>query len=130
MTPNSLLKSLEKVAASSQRKEKNGNAGWVTSLIMFFVALVGVFIFAWASSRNSRELAELRHEKNKREIEHKNAEVARKVSGNELEWQTISVDIGGLKQQITDLDNVIKEIEVARKQDLDAIDSINSWKDV
>jgi len=130
MEPSAFLEKLKGFVESKKEEKKNGNAGWIASIIVFIVAIIGIFVFAWQANKKSKELAMLRHEKNKREVEKKNAEVDRKVEENDMRVAELDVKIGELEAEIDKADASIKKTEEARSKDQEAINSITSWNDI
>ena len=130
MEPSKLLDKLKGFVETKKESKKDGKAGWITGIIVFLVALIGIFVFAWQANRKAKELARLRHEKNKREIEQKNAEVQVKVDENDKKSEELKKQIGDLRTEIHKADVAIEQAKEARRLDQEAINSITSWNDV
>ena len=132
MEPSAFLEKLKGFVETKKekRQEGNGKAGWITGIIVFIVALIGVFVFAWQANKKAKELAKLRHEKNKREIEQKNAETQRRATENDKESEELGKQIVKVRGEILEVDNAMAEAEKARSRDREAINSITSWNDI
>jgi septal ring factor EnvC (AmiA/AmiB activator) len=128
--PSKFLEKLKGFVETKKEAKKEGNAGWITGLIVFIVALIGVFVFAWQANKKAKELAKLRHEKNKREIERKNAETARQVAKNDEESDRLGKQISDLGGEIHKTEVAIERAKEARHKDREAINSITSWNDI
>ena len=96
-----------------QKKKSGGSKGWRWLLIVIPIILIGLFVAAWVTQKDRRELAKLRHEKNKRQIEKDNADSASKAAKEEEEVRTAlaRVDLAG--EAINEID---RRIEEARKR--------------
>lgn len=123
MTPSKLL---ESVAA----KTKDQNKGWIGSVIASILTLVAIFAFAWSSRKNAKELAKLKHEKNKLKVERENLEIEKKASNNSDNMFRINMKIGAHKQAIEDLDNMMDRAKNAHEENLKNINSITGWEDI
>lgn len=122
----SLLKTVQR-----NRSAKDGKPnGVVSAVIIFFVVIIATFVFAYASTRKSKELARLRHEKNKRDIETKNAETKRACTENAVEAARLGAEINQIEKEVDLLDEDIAIIEKAMEKDYKAIDAITSWRDI
>lgn len=130
MEPSKFLEKLKGFVETKKEAKKEGNAGWITGLIVFIVALIGVFVFAWQANKKAKELARLRHEKNKREIEQKNTETQRRVAENDKKSGRLGEEIVDLRDKIHKTDVAIAKAEEARHKDREAINSITSWNDI
>jgi len=131
MEPSKLLESLK--SFSAKKKEKNGkdsHIGAITGVVLFLVSLVGMFVFAWISSRRSRELAKLRHEKNVRSLEIANKVATSKVEKNDELVSELKLDVSRSKNKIAVIDGKIEELEKVHQKDKEAIDAISGWDDI
>jgi len=130
VNPSSLLEKLKASIETKKEAKKEGNAGWITSIIVFFTVLIGVFVFAMVANKNAKELAKLRHEKNKKEIEQANMATARRVAENAKESDKLGDDIMKIKDEIHKVDVAIAKTKESRHKDREAINSITSWNDI
>lgn len=126
MKQSDLLKKLSSIV--NDKKEKNNS--WVASLVIFFISVFAIFIFAWVSSKNSKEVAKLKHEKNKKKVERDNLNVTIKRELNEKRLIDLALKIDNNKNEIIELDRVIRVAEKAHFENLNSINSITGWKDI
>jgi uncharacterized protein HemX len=126
--PHKLLDQLKGLVAKN-KKESGGGKSWVGTLIIIAVVLVGIAIWSWISFRRGRELAKLRHEKNKAKILKEKAEVDRKVAEGDaaIAEKQKSIDAAEDRLQVIEAD--IRAEEARYEADMRAIDSIRSWRD-
>ena len=125
MNPSELLKKL----SDSVEKKKNENS-WIAYVAISGISLVSIFIFAWVSSKNSRELAKLRHEKNKRKVEEENLQVKIHRELNDKRILNLAIEVDKNKIKIEDIDRKIEEAKKAHQENLKNINSITGWKDI
>lgn len=130
MEPSAVLDKLKSFVETKKPSEKKGHVGIVTSVIFFFVGLIALVVFAWRSSRNSKELAKLRHEKFARTVEKGNQAVSVSVEKNKKRSKKISREVESIESKILSIDESIKKAENARQKDKEAINSITSWGDL
>jgi septal ring factor EnvC (AmiA/AmiB activator) len=131
MEPSELLEKLKGFTETKQEaKKESGSSSWIVAIVMVFVVLIGVFVFAWVANKNAKELAKLRHEKNKREIEEENAKVAAEAEKNDVKRAELEKLASETRAEIDKVDKAIKNVEAARDTDRAAIDSITSWNDI
>ena len=130
MQPSDFLNRIKRIADSSSEKKSNGKAGIITSIVMAIATLVALAVFAFVANRKSKELARLRHEKNKAEIHRATAETNAKHAKNEAHREALEEKIGLCEAQAAEIEKDIKAVESARKEDQDSINSITSWNDV
>ncbi len=124
------LSSLTEVAKESSEKKKSGNASWITGLVMFFVALLGVFIFALISWKNSRELARLRHEKNVAKVKADNAVFDAAAAKNVEEVVELQGKLKEHLKEMTELSTKELEIKNTHMRNKKAIGEISNWDDI
>ena len=122
----SLVKSKSKpVDGGSKRKGKS----WIWTIIIPVIVLAGMALFTWIASRGNRELAKLRHEKNKEAILLAQAITDKKVAENDAKIAEAQKKIDASKERL----RVIYADQAAEEKryeaDLRAIDSIRSWSD-
>lgn len=126
MEPSELLKKLSSIV--EERKEKKSS--YLIHIIIFIVSFFAIFVFAWVSGKNAKELAKLKHEKNKRKVEEDNLKIIMHRELNEEKILDLAIKIDNNK---TELENIDKEIESAAKthqENLKRINSITGWKDI
>jgi hypothetical protein len=82
------------------------------------------------SSKNSRELAKLRHEKNKRKVEEENLQVKIHRELNDKRILNLAIEVDKNKIKIEDIDRKIEEAKKAHQENLKNINSITGWKDI
>ncbi len=131
MEPSKLLEGLKSFSAKKKEKDgKDSHIGVITGFLLFLVSLIGMFVFAWISSRRSRELAKLRHEKNVRSIEVANNRTRAKVEKNDSRVSELELKTAEHKNKIAVIDEQIKKLEETHRKDKEAIDAISGWDDI
>ena len=125
-----LLKTVEANRVPDDEKKTASPKSWISAIIIFFVVMIAVLVFAYVSTRNSKELARLRHEKNKRDIMAKNKEAMSSVEKNDVAIAEHEVAIETLHKEMDGIDAEIAKIEHARKMDHKAIELITRWRDI
>jgi len=127
--PSELLGQLKKIVSDNKEPTKGGGKSWVWTLAIVAVVLVGIAVWAWISFRHGRELAKLRHEKNKAKILADQAVVDGKVAeGNEAILKAKKV-IEKAEDSLRVIESDIRAEEKRYEADLRAIRSIRSWRD-
>lgn len=127
--PTKLLDQLKGIVDKNRHPTKGGGKSWLGTLVIIAVVLVGVAVWSWIAWRQGRELAKLRHEKNKAQITKETALVKTRVAENDavvIQQQQIFDDAEKTLQAIE------ADIKAEGKQyaaDMRAIDSIRSWRD-
>ena len=116
------------VEAVEKRKSKGGKS-WLSLLIIIPLILVGLFVAAWVTQKDRRELAKLRHEKNKRRIEKENADTASKMVREEKEIQAAleRVDLAG--EAINEIDRRMTEASRRHEKNKKLIGRLR-WRDL
>lgn len=115
-----------------ERKEaptKGGGKDWIGTLIILITVLVGVAVWSWVSWRRGKELAKLRHEKNKAKILKEKAELEKKLTKNKIIYLEAAERISEAEKVIEQTDLDIQAEERRYEADMRAIDSIRSWRD-
>jgi len=126
--PHKLLGQLKEIV-DKKAPTKNGSKSWLNALVLIAVVLVGVAVWSWVSFRRGRELAKLRHEKNKAKI--------LKEGSITKAWVTDNDEIVAAQDKIFNAaDKYLKVIEAdiraeekRYEADMRAIDHIRSWRD-
>jgi hypothetical protein len=108
------LSALSKIAnaVTSHKTEKKRGAWWRWPLIIVLV-LFGFAIMAWVLGRNRRELARLRHEKNKREILAANAKTLAAVG---VEEETAETRLQAANESLKRVEEINQKIREAEKR--------------
>jgi uncharacterized protein HemX len=126
--PYKLLDQLKSIV-NDNKKESGGGKSWVGTLVIVAVVLVGVAIWSWISWRRGRELAQLRHEKNKAKILRDKAELDQRIAKGAEEIAAKQRVIDALEEKLRIVDADIRAEEARYEADMRAIDSIRSWRD-
>lgn len=127
--PYKLLGQLKGIVQQNKEPTKGGGKSWVGTLIIIAVVLVGIAVWSWISFRRGRELAKLRHEKNKTKILKEKAEVMAKVGENDKVIAEAQARIDKAVTALGTIDADIRAEESRYEADIRAIDSIRSWRD-
>jgi len=132
--PSDLLSQLKRIVEGNKGPPATDGGGgsaksWVSALIILAVVLVGIAIWSWISFRRGRELAKLRHEKNKTKILADQAKVDLKVKEGDEEIAELEKAIEVEDEKIRIVDADIRAEEGRYEADLRAIRSIRSWRD-
>jgi len=130
--PGSLLGQLKELVKEKTKdgdgKAKTGTS-WLWSLILPILVLVGIGIFAWYSQRHNRELAKLRHEKNKAKIIKEQTELFVEINKNDVKVAEAQKQIDASRERLRIVEADIKAEESRYEANMRAIDSISSWAD-
>lgn len=126
--PHKLLIQLKGIV-EKKAPTKGGGRSWVGTLIVIAVVLVGVAVWSWISFRRGRELAKLRHEKNKAKIEKENAVVQAQIATNDEFIEKQEKIFNAADKQLKTIEAEIEAEEKRYEADMRAIDSIRSWRD-
>lgn len=127
--PTALLGKLEGIVGKHKSPEGGGKS-WLSTLIIIAVVLVGVAVWSWISFRNNRELAKLRHEKEKARILAEKTELDAKVAKNDEVIAEAKRRQAAVEETIRHIDADIRTEQERYEADLRAIDRIRSWRDV
>ena len=127
--PQELLRQLEGIVSKNKEPTKGGGKTWRSGLIIVAVVLVGLLVWYWVYTKRGRELAKLRHEKNKAKILKEDALWKMTVSKNDavIASQEKKFEIAAKKQR--EVEVLIRAEEGRYEADLRAINSIRSWRD-
>jgi len=126
--PHKLLDQLKGIVTEN-KKATGGGKSWVGTLIIIAVVLAGIALWSWISWGRNKELAKLRHEKNKAKILKEKAEVDAKVAEGHKVVEEAQKRIDSAEEKLRIIDADIRAEEKRYEADLRAIDSIRSWRD-
>ena len=125
----SLVKSKSKIVDPAHGGTKRVGTSWIWKLLLPLVVLAGIAAFAWFASKKNRELAKLRHEKNKAKILSEQSVVQAKIATNDEFIAEQKKIYDAAQERIKIIDADIAAGEKQYEADLRAIDSIRSWDD-
>jgi hypothetical protein len=127
------LKSLIESKSVSTDRAHNGQVqkgkSWIWSLIIPMLVLAGLAAFAWFAAKKNRELAKLRHEKNKAKILKEQAVVQAKIATNDTFIAEQKKIFNASQERIRIISADIDAEEKRYEADMRSIDSIRSWRD-
>ena len=133
--PNKFLLQLQDIV--SKRTERNpitvtrtnkATSIW-SYLIVAAIALAAIAIGSWLVWRKSKELARLRHEKNRAAIRREQLEFHAELDENNMAIDKAQKEIDAAENSLRIIEADIKAEESRYEADLRAIDSIRSWRD-
>lgn len=127
--PTKLLNQLKGIVDKNKQPTKGGGKSWLGTLIIIAVVLVGVAVWSWLSWRQGRELAKLRHAKNKARITQETAIVKAQVAENDAAVKKQMQLFDEAEKKLKTIEAAIKAEEKQYAADMRAIDSIRSWRD-
>ncbi|MEE9358884.1 MAG: hypothetical protein V3U85_00220 [Hyphomicrobium sp.] len=124
-----MIEAIAKAVTAQKPKEGGGARSWWRWPLLIVLVLIGVLVAAWVISRDRRELARLRHERNVQRIKSENAKANLEAAENERIAEQALERVEQSKLIVEALNNQIAEIEAAhakRKLEIDAI----TWGDL
>lgn len=134
--PNKLLDQLQSLVKSKSKSVDPAHGGtkrvgisWIWKLLLPLIVLAGIAAFAWFANKKNRELAKLRHEKNKAKILKEQAEVDAEMARKDTLIAAAQEKIDASKERLRTIQADIAAGEKQYEADLRAIDSIRSWDD-
>ena len=132
--PQKLLGQLKQIVSSNKGPPATDGGGgsaksWISALIIIAVVLVGISVWYWISFRRGRELAKLRHEKNKAKVLADQAVIDKKVAEGDAAITEAEKVIEKADDRLRIIDADIRAEEGRYAADLRAIRSIRSWRD-
>ena len=125
------MKWLEKLAAlvDSQKADGGGARSWWRWPLLILVVLVGVASAAWVSWRQRKELAKLRHEQFKREVE-ANAVTVRLLEAETKDTRlALKIELDRVAAEVDDLEAEIAKVTCARAERIAVVDRLD-WRDL
>lgn len=135
LDPIRLLTQIESfVKAKSTDVGSHGHPGrvaksWLWSMLIGVVVFAGIAVVVWFSSKRNRELAKLRHEKNKAKVLREQAIVDKAVKLREDEIADKQKIIDSSNERLRIIEADISAEEKRYEADLRAIDNICSWRE-
>lgn len=127
--PHKLLNQLKEIVASKKETTKGGGKSWLGTLIIIAVVLVGIAVWSWISWNRGKELAKLRHEKNKAKIRKEQLELYTELAVHDEKVAEAQREIDRAEMTLSSIEASIKAEEKRYEADMRAIDSIRSWRD-
>lgn len=125
-----LAGALQKLAGAVDR-QKDPDTGkprsWWRWLVVGVLVVVGVGLIAWTwrlAGRERRELARLRHEKTRLEVEKANAAAAAEAAREFEKVVSAKARVRGSEERVAKIDAEIAALEVRHAEALDAISRI------
>ena len=131
--PNKLLRQLENlIQKKSVKLEKSHTPArisktWYWALILPVIVLAAVALFAWLSQRSNRELAKLRHEKNKTKILKDKAVAEAKIATNDEFIAKQKKIYEASQERLKVIDADIAAEEKRHETDMHALHRIRTW---
>jgi uncharacterized protein HemX len=117
------------VTSQKEKKDKGGPGAWWRWPLIIILVLIGIAVAAWALGRNRRELAKLRHEKNKREILAENAKVLSEVEGEEKSAEMRLQAANESLERVAEINTRIQAAKDRYEKDKDRASRI-TWADL
>lgn len=136
LDPAEILSRLEAIIKRNQHPATatspagGGGKSWLGTLIILAVVLAGVAIWAWVSMRRNRELAMLRHEKEKARIEADQAVMHSQIAKDNLVLVERQKETVAAQEALRVIAADLQAEEARYEADRRAIDRIRSWDDV
>lgn len=125
---NTIKKWLARIEGQRKPGSKSAKSWWRWPLLVLLVML-GMFVASYVLNRNGRELAKLRHEKNKREIEEGNARAELLLNIEENRSRVALAEVKKARVALLDIERQLTEEEAKHEQDKAAIDRMR-WSDL
>lgn len=131
--PDKLLRQLEDLIQRKSVKIEDGGSParvtkrWYWAVILPVLILAAVALFAWLSQRSNRELAKLRHEKNKTKILKDQAVVQAKIATNDEFIAEQKKIFNASQERLRIIDADIAAEEKRHETDMHALHRIRTW---
>ena len=126
--PHKLLAELKGIVQDNKKPGKGGGKSWLGTLAIIVAILAGVAVWSWISWRRGRELAKLRHEKNKTKILAEKAAFDAEIHMAGKEQIRLGALLDTAKNRMRTIEADIRAEEARYEADMRAIDSIRSWR--
>jgi uncharacterized protein HemX len=132
LDPAEILSKLEAVIKRNQQPAAagGGSKSWLGTIIILAVVLAAAAIWAWVSWRRNRELAMLRHEKEKARIQADQATMHAQIAKDSLVLAERQKEIDAAQETLRVIAADLRAEEARYEADRRAIDRIRSWDDV
>lgn len=126
---NALEKILGKLSGLREQKSKGGPRGWISAIGVIALVLVGIAVAVWVTQKNRRELAKLRHQRVKANIESANALAEERVAKNEIEAAAAKKRVRLAETKIESINKQIAEAN-ARHDENQSLVRRMRWSDL
>ena len=131
LDPGKLLRQLEAlIKDNSKAIDKSGGrvgASAIWSILIPILVLIGIAAFTWYSRKNGRELAKLRHEKNKAKILADQAEIGVAIQRYMSAIEAFKKKAAKQQDELRIIEADIRAEEARHEADRRAIDRMRSW---
>ena len=127
--PDPWLDRIDRAIAKKDPTPTSGGRPWLATVIVVGLVILGVGIWGLLSWRQKKELARLRHEKNKTKILAEKAQVDAELSQAKEQIEEAGEELKQLEERIQYIDAEILAGEARYAANLRTIDSIQSWRD-
>jgi len=132
--PNKLLRQLEALVKSKSKSvdvahgnpERKGKS-WYWAIIIPVIVLAGLALFTWLAMRGNRELAKLRHEKNKTKILKEQTELFLEINKNDDQVAAAEKQLEASKDRLRIIEADIAAEEKRHETDMHALHRIRTW---
>lgn len=132
--PNKLLRQLEAIVKSKSKSvdRAHGNPArvsksWYWAIILPVIVLAGIALVAWLSQRSNRELAKLRHEKNKTKILKEQTELFLELNKSHDQVAEAQKQIDASRDRLRVIEADITAEEKRHETDMHALHRIRTW---
>jgi uncharacterized protein HemX len=131
--PNKLLRQLESLIQKKSVKLEDSHTprrvskSWYWAIILPVIVLAGIALVAWLSQRSNRELAKLRHEKNKTKILKDQAVVQAKIATNDEFIAEQKKIFNASQKRLRIIESDIAAEEKRHETDMHALHRIRTW---
>ena len=103
---------------------------WVAGLVVGVVSLVTLALLAWQARRKGRELAKLKHERDRLKHEEIRSRMAAEALKDKVLIDKHIEVYKALKEEISLLAVKVAEIDQQEQEALEKIDAIKNWEEV
>ncbi|MBW2691045.1 MAG: hypothetical protein JRE57_00245 [Deltaproteobacteria bacterium] len=126
--PSDLLSKLKGIVSNNTSPGGVGKS-WLSTIVIIAVVLAGFAAWSWFNRRHVRELARLRHEKNKARILAANAKTIQMLADGDEKIAAADRAFAAAREALRVIAADERAEEGRYEADLRAIDSIGSWRD-